>query len=239
MNDSDVLTFYVPALHAPSGPGNVIERTGFVLNNRYEELSLTTVDPKYILDAHEFYLQPDGKSTLLTTRKIANAEGSGINQTLRQVLYAGFQEIDTASNKVLFEWNPNPSTGIRVNESCDVTNKFSTEEKLWDFFHINSVDKFANGDYLISSRHMSAVYRISGRDGKVVWTLGGCFNQSDFRMADDVPFFWQHDARILVEDGDQIILSVFDNASDINDLGDPTGHNPPIGKILALGETPS
>ena len=46
--------------------------------------------------------------------------------------------------------------------------------------HINSVDKDTNGDYLVSGRHTSTLYKIAGLNnpdklspGSVVWKLGG------------------------------------------------------------------
>ncbi|MEZ5215970.1 MAG: arylsulfotransferase family protein [Ilumatobacteraceae bacterium] len=46
-----------------------------------------------------------------------------------------------------------------------------------DYQHINSVDRFANGDYLISARHADAIYAIHrGADdaaSKVLWKIGG------------------------------------------------------------------
>lgn len=34
----------------------------------------------------------------------------------------------------------------------------------WDYFHINSVDKDSAGNYLISGKHVSALYKISSTD---------------------------------------------------------------------------
>jgi hypothetical protein len=38
----------------------------------------------------------------------------------------------------------------------------------WDYFHINSVDKDDAGDYLISARHTSTVYKFSGINGTIL-----------------------------------------------------------------------
>lgn len=74
--------------------------------------------------------------------------------------------------------------------------------------HINSVDKFPNGDYLVSARHTDCVYRISGKDGSVLWRMGG--RNSTIQLA-DFDFSAQHDARILSEEGNKLRMSFFNN----------------------------
>ena len=51
--------------------------------------------------------------------------------------------------------------------------------------HINSVTKFPNGAYLLSARHIDAIYKIS-QEGHIVLRLGG--SNSDFRMLSDSTF---------------------------------------------------
>lgn len=84
----------------------------------------------------------------------------------------------------------------------------------WNYFHINSVDKNDDGDYLISARNYAAIFKISGKTGEVIWQLGGK-GGSSFIVPDDVQFAFQHDARFLhmSEDGDTEIISFFDNAA--------------------------
>lgn len=87
----------------------------------------------------------------------------------------------------------------------------------WDYFHINSVDKDNEGNYLISARHASALYKINGRTGEIMWQLGG--EKSDFAYTDDLLFGFQHDARFLSSStsGPGIeFVSVFDNAARAN-----------------------
>ena len=86
--------------------------------------------------------------------------------------------------------------------------------------HINSVDKTAEGDYIISSRHTKAIFKINGTDGSIIWQLGG--KQSSFTM--DYEFNFQHHARIR-EDGPTMIISLYDNGSD--DSNPPPGQTKP------------
>ena len=203
------------------------------MNNRFEEVSRTYAKG-YSLDAHEFSIQPHGRSALLTTLNAVDADASAIGQKTRRVLSTGFQETEMDTGRLYFDWDP-ISCGVPLNESCDTTGMASSDhDTAWDFFHINSVDKFANGDYLISSRHMSTVYRISRRDGRILWKLGGCWSNSDFQMEENLPFFWQHHATVQAENETHIVISVFDNASEDQDRGKPTGHGQPVGKIIVL-----
>jgi hypothetical protein len=87
----------------------------------------------------------------------------------------------------------------------------------WDYFHINSVDKNAEGDYLISARDACSVHKINGTDGSIIWRLDG--KNSSFALGKDVTFCFQHHARFhpelkTEEDGDDIeIISLYDNSA--------------------------
>lgn len=75
--------------------------------------------------------------------------------------------------------------------------------------HINSVDKNADGDYLVSARHTSTVYKIAGQSspsgkdpGEIIWHLGGKKNEFQLRNAVDTNasafiFSYQHYARFI------------------------------------------
>ena len=96
--------------------------------------------------------------------------------------------------------------------------------------HINSVDKNADGDYLVSARHTSTVYKISGVDGHIIWQLGGkqtSFAQTNFNFSS------QHDARFVSENRTTTIISLFDDASD----GFTNTSSYSSGKLLALNNS--
>jgi len=77
-----------------------------------------------------------------------------------------------------------------------------------DGSHANSIDKFPDGDYLLSGRHTDTLYKISGDDGHIVWRLGG--KTSDFKI--DGHFSGQHHSRVLSQNSTHIVLSFLDNA---------------------------
>lgn len=210
------------------------ERTdsGIILNHRYEEVGRTKAANGKLLDSHEFSVQPDGESVVLSTMWKLDKDASEIGQKERHVLNNGFQEIDLSSGKTIFDWDPF-ANGILLNETFDVLGMGQTENKnAWDYFHINSIDKDINGDYMVSGRHLSTIYKISGVDGHVIWRLGG--HASDFVLDEGVAFHWQHDARFRFANETHTVISLFDNESE--DFG--RNHDIPearsVGKIIIL-----
>jgi hypothetical protein len=79
--------------------------------------------------------------------------------------------------------------------------------RIYDYFHINSIDVDHDGNLLVSARNTHTVYKIHRRTGKILWRLGG--RRSDFELGRDARFGWQHDAR-RQPDG---TLTLFDNAA--------------------------
>jgi len=125
-----------------------------------------------------------------------------------------FQEVDISTGKIVFEWRSldhfDPSHSLVYPVTSDTAGDGLNEDSPWDYFHLNSVDKNAAGDYLISARHMSAIYKISGIDGHILWQIGGktpTFNQTNFH------FSFQHHARFVSENGTHTVLSFFNNGS--------------------------
>lgn len=207
--------------------------TGVIMNSQYQEVSRIVLQSNKTLDSHEFRPQPDGKKALITTNWKADKVAAELDQGERSFLNSGFQEIDMTTGKAIFDWNP-WSHGVFANESCDTKGMQSFQEE-WDWAQLNSVDKNFPGDYLVSSRYTSTIYKISGTDGSVSWRLGGCAGLSDFEMEDGVQFHWQHQARWQFENETHTVISLFDNAAEPE--GDRNADIPQArssGKIIML-----
>jgi hypothetical protein len=114
------------------------------------------------------------------------------------------QEIDVETGDVLFEWHTLGS--IPLGESIRPAPKEAN--KLHDPWHLNSVELDADGDFIVSARHTSALYKIDRETGAVVWRLGG--KNSDFELGRGTKFNLQHDARVH-PDG---TLTLFDNVAE-------------------------
>ncbi|MGY1857523.1 arylsulfotransferase family protein [Modestobacter sp. SYSU DS0290] len=117
------------------------------------------------------------------------------------------QEVDVATGEVVFEWRALDHVPLEQTRS-ELPEDGGTEEKPFDWFHVNSVAEDADGSLLVSARNTWAVYDVARGTGEVQWTLGG--EASDFDLADGVEFAWQHDAERQA-DG---TLTLFDNQSE-------------------------
>lgn len=108
----------------------------------------------------------------------------------------------------------------------------------WDYFHINSVDKDDDGNYLISARDACALHKVNGTDGSIIWRLNG--KKSDFKMAEGTEFCFQHHARWLEQTDDIEVISLYDNSAHGTEHGGGSEvHTAPTssGKILRLNTT--
>ncbi|KAF7188537.1 hypothetical protein HII31_10199 [Pseudocercospora fuligena] len=226
------LTFFVSGNNREVDeiPADRVKEAGVMMNNQYQEVSRVHQVGFKLLDVHEFTVLPDGKSALISTTYPKEVIATEIGQAERAILVYGFQEVDMKTGELIFDWDP-LENGIMLNESCDATG-MKGDIGWWDYFHLNSVDKFANGDYLISGRHTSTIYRISKDDGHVIWRLGG--NMSDFTMDSDVPFYWQHHVQLRAEGTSEIVISVFDNAGEDLDRNLQIPQSRSVGKIIKL-----
>ncbi|MGH3261700.1 MAG: arylsulfotransferase family protein, partial [Trebonia sp.] len=147
-------------------------------------------------DLHEFLLTPYG--TALHT-----AYETRVRSGRAPLLIGHAQEVDVATNRLLFDWSCFP----RVPTGLSYVNDYG---RYYDYFHINSIDLWPGRahDQLISARNTSAVYLIDRKTSRVRWTLGG--KRSDFQLANAARFYFQHDARALP---DRSGISLFDDAS--------------------------
>lgn len=172
-------------------------------------------------DMHEFKMTPytDGTTVLMTVYQprqydLTTNPRFNVQNGMGWIVEGVFQEIDIETGNVLFEWRSldhvDPGLSWTLPQSTDTSGDGLHEQSPWDYFHINSVDKNQDGDYLISARHVSAIYKLSGVDGHIMWEMGGnnpTFEQTNFN------FSYQHHARWIYENATHTILSFYDNAS--------------------------
>ena len=154
-------------------------------------------------DMHEFKMTPysDGTTALMTVYQprqydLTTNPRFNIRNGMGWIVEGVFQEVDIETGAVLFEWRSldhvDPGLSWTLPGTTDTSGDGLHEQTPWDYFHINSVDKNEDGDYLISARHVSAIYKLSGVDGSIMWEMGGMnptFEQTNFN------FSYQHHAR--------------------------------------------
>jgi len=188
-------------------------------------------------DEHEFTVVDDGQNALLTLYNPEHYDLSDYNITTGQgwIMNCYFQKIEIGTSRLLFEWSA--LDHVALSESFVLPNKSEVSglgfqpTSPWDYFHINSVDQNADGDFLVSARHTCTIYKVSGQDGHIIWRLGGSL--SDFSFPHGLNFSFQHDARFRWENATTTILSLFDNAS--NGFNQTARYS--SGKVLKLDHT--
>ncbi|UJO13066.1 uncharacterized protein CLAFUR5_03623 [Fulvia fulva] len=132
----------------------------------------------------------------------------------------GIRELGLDSGDVSFKWLG--SDHINATESNTTPYGFDSPlPKRWNYLHLNSVNKNADGDYLVSARLTDSIFKISGHDGSVLWHLGGL--RSSFKL-DDFNFSRQHDAQWVSPNDEVEIITFLDNGAD--NLDPPYGPYP-------------
>lgn len=200
----DYLTFWAGNKAGSTGKGAY-----YLLDAAYNVVrTVSPVGQNLQGDIHEFKITRND-TALMTVYNVTNMDLSAMGRPVDGwITDSIFQEIDIATGALIFQWRA--SDHFRGNDSY-MTNPFAgyTESIPFDFYHINSVDKDSQGNYIISSRHFHTVTCISPT-GETLWVFGG--RSSSFADLSDgkaSEFRWQHDARwVSEEDG---ILSLFDN----------------------------
>lgn len=172
-------------------------------------------------DMHEFRLTPfsNGTTALMTVYQprmydLTTNPGFKIKGGMGWIVEGVFQEIEVDTGRVVFEWRStdhlDPGLSYTYPATTDTSGNGLTENTPWDYFHMNSIDKNIEGDYLISARHMAGIYKLSGKDGHIIWEMGGVnptFHQTNFNFSS------QHHARWVSENATHTILTFYDNAS--------------------------
>lgn len=140
-------------------------------------VTIDGIDPKELfsyIDMHEAKITPD--NTMLVTLYNVTAHdltkfGGPKEGWLTDAV---FYEMDVATNTILHRWRAlDHLDELQYNyeNPCHPIGQAGKNKTVpFDFFHINSVDKFEDGSYLISSRHTCGIYRIA-KDGSVEWVL--------------------------------------------------------------------
>lgn len=172
-------------------------------------------------DMHEFRITPySNEETVLMTvyqprqYDLTTNPKFNVERGMGWVVEGVFQEVDIATGEVVFEWRSldhvDPGDSWTMPDTTDTSGNGLDEQSPWDYFHLNSVDKNEEGDYLLSARHVSTIYKVSGKDGSIIWQLGGAnpsFEQENF------VFSYQHDAKWISENATHTVFSFYDNAS--------------------------
>ncbi|VDB95183.1 unnamed protein product [Peniophora sp. CBMAI 1063] len=202
-----VLTFWFGSAVDGHGAG-----TCFVLDETYSNIAEINSVGGQGADLHECNFPKDTNTSAMITvyNNISpfdlTSVGGPKDGTLIDVWV---QEIEIATGAVLFNWSM--FDHVSPFDSYAIAGQ-GVSADLWDAYHMNSIDKGADGSYLISVRHLSTLFKINS-NGSIAWRMGG--KHSNFTIGDGAEFSWQHHARFDPEDNNHI--SLFDDtATDFN-----------------------
>ncbi|CEJ83155.1 hypothetical protein VHEMI03177 [[Torrubiella] hemipterigena] len=142
-------------------------------------------------------------------------------------------ELDVKSNDIVYRWDVMENVPLQSSHAFfgGVHGTGATRDKVWDPYHVNSIQPYKNG-FLFSIRNAGTAIYVNKATGEIEWTLDGVDRNGDFKIDGDEQtwFNWQHHIRIQDNvHNDRQILTVFNNFND-----EMTGRNESRGVIIDL-----
>ena len=161
----------------------------------------------YKANGHDFLLLPNGHAIMFANdREPVNMSkivaGGDTNAIVTGVIV---QELD-ASKNVVFQWRS-------WDYIPDTDSYYDLTAASIDLLHANGLAVDADGNILVSMRHLSSIVKINRQTGDVMWMLGG--KQNNFTFINEheynapTYFSYQHDIAVL-PNGD---ITLFDNGN--------------------------
>src|SRR3954471_13069896 len=179
-----VLTWWEGALFVGDGDG-----VGQILDTNYKPVATVRTGNGYKLDLHEFTITPRNTALVLAYERNHRSLKAFGGPKDAKIVDNVVQEIDLATGLVLFEWHSFGNVSVDESNIPVPTQKGSE----WEYFHANAVDIDNDGNFLVSARNTSTIYKIDRATGKIIWRLGG--KKSNFKLGPGVRFDWQHSIR--------------------------------------------
>lgn len=203
------------------------------LDQNYETIRELRAGHHKISDKHEFHVI-DEKTALIqiyqpVPRDLSKFGAKPNQQWIVDAIFQGTErgsdyffrslltrcpELDIETGKVLFEWSSldhiSPAESVLPINPGQAGSGYNSSD-AWDYYHINSVDKDKQGNYLLSARDACTVHKVNGTDGSIIWRLDG--KRSSFKLGKGVKFCFQHHARFLHQEDDIEIISLYDNSA--------------------------
>lgn len=190
---------------------------GTIINSKYEIIKKVSYTPTYATsNMHDFNVVKNGTRALVLTKYRETTVSKAMSKVVGfdgrcRVHMDGLKELDITGDEAreIFAWNGTDHIGL---DETTFHPRPVAKTCLgdWDIHHFNAIDQFPDGDYLLSSRHTSTIYKISHKDGSIVWRLGGV--KSDFQQHRNAKFSRQHHARVHSQNKTHTVVSLFNNA---------------------------
>ena len=210
-NGKQYLTFW----QGEPAPGHGLGQ-GVLFDDKYElayNISINAFNSR--ADSHEFQLTHDGGAMFSVYETVRNFDMTPVGGPRDGVLQDScFEEVDIETGETRFKWRASDwfsivDTAVPYNDESDYGHP--THGDGWDFFHINSLEKTKDGNYLVVGRRHKVITLVNGTSGRPIWQVGG--NNNQYRDLSDgwaTNFGYQHHARFDNEEQTEIVM--FDNA---------------------------
>jgi hypothetical protein len=159
------------------------------LDTNYNPINMYAASNGYKTDVHAFKILPNGHVIFLT-QDIQTMDMSSIvtgGSPSATVIGIAIQELDKEKN-VVFQWRSLDHFKITDATQEDLT------EGIVDYVHPNAIEMDADGNILLSSRHLDEITKIDRSTGAIIWRWGGKNNQFRF-INDTLGFSHQHSIR--------------------------------------------
>ncbi|KAF4541305.1 Secreted protein [Lasiodiplodia theobromae] len=216
-----------------------------ILNKHYDTVRELKAGNHKLTDKHEFHIIGEKTGLIQIYQPVPrDLTPWGASEEQQWIVNAIIQELDIETGELLFEWasldHVTPDEAVLPLNPGQAGSGYNSSD-AWDYFHINSVDKDADGNYIVSARDACSVHKISGSTGEILWRLDG--KNSSFTLGPNATFCFQHHARFLPNPtGDPAVefISLYDNsAHGTEHNGGSEVHTAPTssGKILRLNTT--
>jgi hypothetical protein len=196
----------------PNGRLSYFMNNGFtVLDSTYSVVDFWSTGNGYFPDPHDFVLLPNGHGLLMAydTQTVDMSRIVPGGNPAAQVTGLIVQELDAAKH-VAFQWRS--WDHYKITDMIEVPGRSLTGASI-DWVHGNAVEPTADGNLLISARHMDEITKVNRQTGATIWRMGLNSKNNDFTFVNDARgFSHQHDIREL-PNGD---LTVFDNGNFLN-----------------------
>ena len=195
-------TFFTTVLSNGNVAWTLLGATGGAEEHRLDGSLVRTINTVSApSDFHDLITLSNGDYVMATAVQRSGVDlsswGGPVNAT---VIDHVFEEI-TPQGTVAWSWDTLdhiPVTETTAHWRADSANQHSP----YDPFHYNSVESTGDG-FIISFRHLDAVYKIDRASGAIVWKLGGTQRNESLTVTGDPvfdaggSFSGQHDARLL------------------------------------------
>ncbi len=193
--------------------GRTGNRKAYVVGPDYEPIRvISKLQDGHGIDVHEMQFTGDG-SVLLVSQVSKQMDLTSVGGPKKGWILDGHvYEVDLATGDVTRRWVA--SDDIAVTESYRPIDEAgqgdgTSESSPYDPYHLNSAQVWGDS-ILVSCRATCALYSVERSTGKLEWRMHG--KRSDFQVASDAAFSWQHHARWRSDTE----MTLFDNNAEVS-----------------------